>query len=806
MWLDDLRQDTRFGLRTLRRSPAYALVVVATLALGIAANTTIFSLMNPYLFRPLPFSEPSELVQLGGVDPKEGWDGGRFSAPQIEDLVQRSNSFDELGHYYYSSVNHTGEQRAEIFTAGYMSGNLFRILGTPPALGRYLSPEDAAPGAPDVVVIGEELWEERWQSEPDILDRTMTLDGVAYAIVGVMPREFNFPFGGIHLWLASDEDALRSERSDMYVLPVGRLPSDQSAAAVSQDLDRALANMAPHYPKLDGRYSGVSVKPLREALNFAWSVLRLSFFLLLGAVGFVLLMACLNVASLTLARASSRSREVALRSAIGAHRSRLVRQLLTESFLLAVLGGLIGVGLAWAATRLLNGLLPDELFRVGDITLDGRVLAFSAALTLFTPLLFGVGPALAQARDAMLTLRSGAGAGTNRKTIRSRKVLVIAEVTLAIVLVTGTGLMIRSLQQATAVDVGFSHESLITAVVVPGEDRYPDAEALGGYFTQAKDRVLALPGIEAVGIASRIPLNHETSSIRYQLPQLSSEPFDDWPTAYYSRVDGDFFEAMGIDLLSGRVFDASDYQQAGSPVLISEGLAERLFPNGGAVGQTISYGSLEVQSGTILGVVGEVKYGNLQADGRTHLYLPIEGSAARRRFIVAASSGQPAAMAVPIEGAMRSIDVDLPTTTRPYSEVVKESLLLWSVSSLFLGVFGVVAVLLAALGIYGLMSFTVAERRREMGLRIALGAKGEQIQREVVWDGLKLAVVGLVLGVVFAIAGATAARSILFGVSALDPITLAGVAGLFALVTALAAALPARRAAKVDPLQVLRSE
>lgn len=807
MWIDDLRQDLKYALRTLLRSPTYALVVLVTLAAGIAANTTIFSLMNPYLFRPLPYAEPEALVQLGGVDPLAGWDGGRFSASQIADLEARARSVGELGYYYYGTLNVTGGDQAERRQVGYMSGNLFRLLGTPPLLGRYLLDDDAGPGGPEVVVLGEDLWRDRYGADPEMVGSTLELDGRSHTVVGVMPRAFSFPFGGLHLWLPTRFDPTSSPRDDMYVLPVGRLQPGWDRESAREELTAVQAELAALHPRVDGQYEGVSVKPLREALNFVWDILRLGFFLLLGAVAFVLVIACVNVASLTLARASGRTREVAVRSAVGADRGRVVRQLVTESFILALLGGALGIGGAYLVTGLLNGILPDDIYRVGDVSVDGRVLLFSSVVTLATPFFFGLAPALSLSRTPLGTaLRSGGGAGAGRKALRGRQFLVVVEVALAIALVTGTGLMVRSLQAVTSVDLGFQADRIALATITPDASRYPGTPELEAYYSRAREEVAALPGVTAVGLAGAIPLNHETFPVRYQAAEGAAGPVEEWPSALTSRVDGAYFDAMGIPLLAGRAFQPTDYEE-GSAVIVSRELATTLFPGGGAVGRALRYGTGEDEtSATIVGVVGEVRYDDLVSEERPHIYRPLEGSPARRRFLVVRTQGDPGALSGSLRTALAGVDPNLPASFRRYGEIVQESTLLWAMSSAFLGVFGLVALSLAALGIYGLMAFSVAQRRREMGLRMALGAPGASLQRSVVMGGLKLTLVGAGAGLVLAMAGGAAARSVLFGVSALDPVTLGGVTLLFLLVATAAAAIPARRAARVDPLQVLRSE
>lgn len=810
MWWDTLRQDVRYSLRTLTKAPTYALVVIVTLAAAIGANTTVFSLMNPYLFRPLPFSEPDQLAQIGGVNPLEGWDGGRFSIQQMQDLQDRSRTVESMAGYYYGGVNLTGTDQAEPLTASWFWGDMLGVLGVQPVIGRALAMEDLAPGAAGVTLISENLWERRYGREPGVIGQIIELDGRPVSIVGVMPRDFNFPFGGLSLWMPVPDDSRREDRTAMNLLPVVRIADGATVEGVRTELSAALAETAVTFPDQDGQYDGVSVKGLREGLNFAWEVLPIAFGLLLGAVSFVLVIACVNVASLTLARAGSRNREVAVRAAVGADRSRLVRQLVTEGFVLAAIGGGLGVLIAFVVTGLINDILPPDLFRVGDVTLDGRVLAFTAAITLSTPFLFGLLPAWNVARLPLSeTLKEGARSGGNRKSLRARRLLVIAEVSLAIVLVTGTGLMVRSLRQITRVDTGFDTVSTLSVQVTPPSSAYSSPDAVGAYFDRTAEALLSLPDVEAVGVSSHLPLNHETVPVRFASTATSGSQPAEWPGAFTSRVDGGFFGALSIELRSGRVFGTEDDVE-GESIIISQQIAERLWPGGDAIGQTLLFGSAgdaeSAARGTIVGVVSDIRYDGLQGAIRPHVYRPLRGSTSRRRFLVARTRGEPIATVQAAREAVRTVDADIPPQIRPIGDVLMESTLLWSVSSAFLGVFGLVALALAALGIYGVIAFSVTQRRQEMGLRMALGADAAEIQKSVIGDGLRLTGVGLAIGMVLAVAGGSALNSVLYGVSATDPLTLGTVLALFTLVAFVASAIPARRAARTDPLRVLRDE
>ena len=809
--MDALLKDLRLGLRALRRSPGYTTVVLATLAVGIALNTVVFSVINPYFIRPLPYQEPNRVVHLGGMDRLSGWDMGRFSAPQLEDYREQSRAFRDLAGYYYGTVNLSGDQAAEQATATWGTGNLFPLLGAEVALGRVLGEADDVEGGPDVALLGQGLWTRRFGSDPAIVGNTIRVDGIPHTIVGVLQADFNFPFNAVELWLPMRVDPAQADRAHMGTLLIGRLNDGWGRGAAREEINGVHRRLTELYPESDGRYEGITLKPLREALNFAWEILGPAFLLLLVGVGFVLVIACVNVASLTLARAGTKTREVAVRSALGAGRRQLVRQFLVESLLLAVGGGVLGVALAHSATGLLNGLIPADLYRVGDISVDGRVLLFTAVLTLATPFVFGLAPAFSSTKTGLATaLKEGSlGAGSGRKTLRSRRVLVVAEVTLAVVLVTGTGLMARSLSTALSTDVGFPAEEILVAEVDPPDVTYPDGLALDAQFNVMAEALTALPGVAEVGSVSNLPLNHETIPVRYAPPSGVDMPLADRPSALTSRAGPRYFEAMGIPLLAGRTFRPEDGGAEEGGILVSQALAQRLWPGETALGRTLIFGRDEAgTSGTVLGVVGDVYYEDLVGQPRPHIYRPLVGTGSRRRFLVMsmAPGVRPQGMVERVREALRPVDPDLPVGLRPMVEIVRESTGLWAISSMFLGVFGAVALALAALGIYGVISFSVVQRQKEIGLRLALGASAPRLQRRILSEGLRLTAMGLALGIVLAAGTGVLLSSLLLGVRPLDPVTLAASLGIFAVVAALSSALPARRAASIDPARIMRAE
>jgi putative ABC transport system permease protein len=807
MSLDEIRQDVRYALRSIRKSPGYAGLVVLTLAFGIAANTTIFSVMNPYLFRPLPFGGADQLVQVNQVNPTTGWDMDRFSYPQYADWKERSRAFQDLAAYTYGSANVTDAEGPEQIQYSRLTSNMFDVLDAQAALGRTFRLDEGGPGGERVVVMAYGLWERRYASDPAIVGRAITLDGVQHTVVGVMPPDFNFPFGGVKLWLTAQDDRSADRGSRPYQL-IGRLNDGWTADRTRSELEAIQAELATQYPDEDGRMSGVSVKPVREALNFAWEVMNGLFYVLLGAVAFVLLIACANVASLTLARGSTRLREVSVRAAMGARRGRLVRQLLTESLVLATAGGLVGVAMAYWITGLLNPVIPEDLFKIGAITIDRTVLAFSLVVTLATPVAFGLAPALSASRvDLSLGLKEGSKSSGGLATSGGRKVLVVSQVALAVVLISGAGLMLRSFASVQRLDLGFEPDRIVTTEVILGADAYPTPGERRAFLEEAVAAVSGVPGVASASAVRWLPLNHETISGQVAPSALAGAPAEEWPLATANYVYPGYFGTMGIEVVAGRDFAITDGTDSQPVVVVNRPLADRLWPGASAVGQTLVMGVDNRLEGQVIGVVEEVHHSDLDpANVGPQYYLPSLQSASRRFFVLGRTASDPADMVSGVRSALAAVAPDLPLTIRPYDDVVAENQMQWSIGSVFLGIFGGGALLLAALGIYGLISFSVAQRDRELGVRIALGATRGEIRRSVVGGGLRLTGVGLGIGLLAAFGLGRAASAALFGVSATDPVALGGTLVLFLGVSALASFVPAARASATDPITVLRSE
>lgn len=809
MSIDELAQDFKYALRSLRKSPGYAGLVVLTLAFGIAANTTIFSVMNPYLFRPLPFGNAEELVQVNQINPTTGWDMDRFSLLQVEDWSARTRAFSDVAAYVYGSANVTDQEGPEQIQYTTVTANMFDVLGADAFMGRTFRPEEGLPGAEPVVILNHGLWERRYAGDPSVLGRAITLDGVQHTVVGIMAPEFNFPFGGVKMWVPVQVAVAETDRASNAYQIVGRLNPGWTSERAREELTGIQAELIALYPDVDGRMSGVTVKPLREALNFAWDVLNVLFAVLLIAVGFVLLIACANVASLTLARGSTRLREVSVRAALGARRNRIVRQLLTESVILSLFGGALGVGLSYWVTGVINPLIPEDLFKIGAISIDGTVLAFTLVVTLLTPVAFGLVPALSASKvDLTLGLKEGSKGSGGLSTSRGRKALVVAQVSLAVTLIAGAGFMLRSFATVQALELGFDADRIATTEIVLSANDYPTTGERLAFVAEAASVVERLPGVEAASTVRWLPLNHETIGRQIAPGSMAGAPAEEWPLATFNEVQPGYFEAMGIDLVAGRDFERLDDQESQIVTVVTASVAARFWPGDDAVGQTLLVGDPANPTTTlVIGIVEGVQHQDLDPSTvGLQIYRSSLQNDARRFFVVARTRGEPAAVVSEIRTAIGGIAPDLPLTIRPMNAVVAENQVQWSLSSVFLGIFGAGALLLATLGIYGLISYSVSQREREMGVRIAMGATNGEIRKSVVTDGLRLTGIGLAIGMVAALGIGQLINGLLYGVSAFDPVTLGGVMVLFLAVAALASFVPAARASRTDPITVLRSE
>ncbi len=802
-----LMNDLRYGLRALRRSPAYAVVIVATLTFAIGANAIVFSALSPYFLRPLPFADADRLQHLFTVDVEQGWDKGRFSLLQYVDLRERTRGYSGLAAYDYTMANLSGEEAAEQIQLGRMTAGAFDVLGTPALLGRTFAAGEDGPGGADVIVLGWGLWQRRYAGDPSIVGRSIRVDGVPFTVIGVMPRDFNFPFGGVKAWTPMRGDPATESRARTQYLLFGRLAPDWTRARAQEDLRGVWSTLVAEHPEEDGRLPAVHTLDMRPALNFAWDILRIAFIALTGAVALVLLIACANITGLGLARALTRRQEVAVRTALGAPRRRLIRQFLVESGLLAVMGGAGGLLMAWGVMRVAGPVFPEELYAIGEFGLDGGVLLFTLLVTGAAALLIGTAPALtATAVAPGSALREGGRSGTaGRRAGRARALLVMAEMALGLVLVVAAGLLARSLGELTDVPLGFEPDGILTIELTAPSGAYPDPAAYAAYYERVVTAARALPGVTGAGMVAHLPLNHETHGIGFLLPGQTTEP-DRAPGAQLFRVSPGYFDAMRIRVAAGRGIEAIDVDGAEDVVVVNRALADRHL-GGDAVGRTLLLTDGEpTRSARVVGVVDDVQHSSITEPPGPQIYLALGQSPARRRFLVVrtdASGGAAGALRTAVGG----IDPDVPANRlRPMTDLVTEHVGPFAAMSMVLAVFGGFALLLASIGLYGLIAYSVSQRRAEFGVRLALGAEPRDLLRGVVRDGVRLAGFGIGAGLLLALLAGNVFAALLFGVPARDPVTL-GVAVLVFLLAALAATVvPATRISRADPVRALRAE
>ncbi len=807
-------QDLRYAKRMLLKNPGVTAVIAVVLALGIGANTTIFSIVNPFFLRPLPYQQPAELAHLFLTDPETGQDHGRVSLPQFFDWQAQARSFEQLAVYDYSARNLTSAgSQAEQQIAGRLSANMLPMLGVEPRVGRAFAAGEDSPGAAGVVLLSDELWQRRYGGRDDVVGETLSIDGEPHTVIGIMAPRFHFPYPEVKLWTPLPRDVAAYDRDNRRFLAVGRLAGGVSRQQAEVELAAIEARLAEEHDPGGERY-GVSAVPLRQALLFAYQEIRLLMMLLMAAVGFVLLIVTANVANMLLARAGARSQEVAIRTSLGADRPRLVRQFLTESLLLALLGGALGVLLAFYGTRLIGGALPEALYRVGALTVDGLALAFTTAVALASAFLFGLVPALRGTRvDLAGSLKEGGRGGEGGvKGRRLRGLLVVSQLTLAVVLLSGAFLMLGNASRMKSHDLGFeTGESLTMRLTLPKAKYAGDAQR-AAFFDQLTRRLEALPEVETAAAVLPLPLSFSTYGVEIEVPGREPASPDERLTAHRIYVTPHYFASLGIPLERGRAFDDRDREGSAPVVVISRALAERFWSDGAAEGRSLRLrlSRDELTEVTVAGVVADVRdapewQGGL---GDAQIYLPWAQHPQRGgHLVVRAAGGDPAALAPAVRAELRRADAELPV-----SEVwTMERVAAYSVSPLetasrVLSGFAAAALLLAAVGIYGVVAYTTSRRRHEFGIRLALGADRGAILRLVLRQGATLAAAGLGLGLAASVALGRIVASQMPGVAGPGALSLASVGLTLAAAALVASFLPAHRAARMDPLAALRHE
>ena len=821
--METLLQNLRYAVRTLRNSPGFAAVAILTLALGIGANTAIFSVVNAVLLQPLSYPNPDRLVELELSSPQGN--GNVTSIPKFNVWREQTDVFDSVAAYDFSGpgINLTGGDRPELIKGIHVSADYFRVFGAPVALGRTFTPEEDRPGGPAVVVISNGLWRNRFGSDPGILNRTIDLGQEPYTIIGVIgPTYSGDPKSDIWLPLKPDPNSVDQGH---YLRATARLKPGvtlvQAQAAMKHAADQ-FNRKFPNSPVM-GPGASFTAIPLRDSVI---GDVRFGLLLLFGAVGFVLLIACANVASLLMARATIRRREIAIRSALGAGRSRLMWQLLTESLLLSLAGGVLGLGLGYVGVRALLAINPSDIPRVGEqgaaVALDWRVLVFTLVAAILTGILFGLVPALSTSRSGISnTLReSGARSGTGLRHNKARAVLVITEMALALVLLVGAALLIRTFGALRGVNPGFDARNVLIMEMSLNGGRFEKAAGVDQLEREGRGRIESLPGVTAAAMTCCVPLEGG-----FGLPFIiEGRPLTNGPYhggATWLTISPHYFDVFRIPLISGRVFTDQDNGAADRVVVINQALAKEYWPKGDALGARISIGKgvgpeFDEPPRQIIGIVADVREGALSRPPDQIMYVPFaqvnDGIIALNNRIipvtwVVRTKLQPFSLSADIQRELREASGGLPVAhTRSMQQVVGESTARNDFYMTLLTIFAGVALLLAAIGVYGLMAYSVQQRTQEIGVRMALGASPQQVRRMVVVQGMQLALVGVVIGVGSALGLTRLMSSLLYGVKPWDPITIALVAVLLSGVTLLATYLPARRASRVDPMVALRYE
>ncbi len=799
-------QDLRQALRSLASKPGFTITAVLALALGIGANTAIFSVVNAVLLRPLPFHKPQQLVVLSEEERVRGA-RDQTSADNFKDWRAQSRTLQGLAAWNYWGLAITGEgDPTEILTIR-ASADFFNVLGVQPALGRGFVPDEEQPGRDRVVVLSHALWMQRFAGDARVVGRAVTLDDEPYTIVGVMPEGFRFPDdAAVGMWapLVFKPFEVRTRNQRMFNV-IGRLADGTTHAAAQAELDGIAARLATEHPRTNTGW-GIVAEPAHEV---ATKNSRGTLVLLLGAVGFVLLIACANVGNLLLARAADREKEMAVRLALGAGRARLIRQLLTESALIALLGAGGGLVLALWGIDLVMALEPGHLPHWNEVRIDPAVLGFTAALALTTVALAGLLPALAATADALQgALKEGGKSTTGTRRRRLRDGLVVAEVALAIVLLVGAGLLIRSLGRVQSQDPGFKPDGLLAATIYLADNRYPEDHLQATFFASLLERARQLPGVTAIGAVTTLPMS--PVGIDHDMPVFveGREPAPNQePQADFRIASPGYFDAMGIPVVRGRVFTEHDHEQAPVVAVVNQVMADRfLDPARDAVGQRIRYG----RGGEwieIVGVVGQVRHRGLDSEPRPELYVSYRQLQYGSMTVVLRTAGDPLTLAEPFKRALASIDAAQPISEmKTVAALVAGSMAQRRFNTLLFLVFAGLALALAGIGIYGVIAYTVSRRTREIGIRMALGARQRDVLRDVVGAGLRLAGWGTLIGLAGASVVTRALRGMLYGVSSADPVTFVLVPGTLLAVAVAACLVPARRASRVDPMTALKSE
>ena len=800
--MDSILKDIRFGLRSLLKRPGFTAIALIALGLGIGANTAIFSLVNAVVIRPLPFPEPDRLVWAWGNFPG----GNRASVAPLDFLDFRAQN-KTFEHFAASGtmpipVNLTGGGEPERLVASGVTGNYFQTFGVAPALGRGFSLENEKTGQDQVTVLSYALWQRRFAGDSEIVNKTILLDGKPFQVIGVMGQGVNLPQAA-DLWAPLNFDASpdMKQRKAHFLRPVGRLKKGVTLEQAQADTDVIAGVLAEQFPDTNTGWN-LRLVSMREQLVGGS---RTTVLILFGAVGFVLLIACANVANLLLVRAAARQKEIALRTALGASRFRIVRQMITESLLLSILGGALGAALAMWGVKLLVSLSEGSLPRTADVKIDATVLGFTLLISIFTGLLFGLAPAFRTMKVNLIdSLKEGTRGAEGTLRNRTRSLLVVFESAVAVMLLIGAGLLVRSLIALQNVNPGFDPDNVMTLRVDLSRTKYNTPEKSANFFRELEQRMSSLPGVETVGFVTELPMSGQLNDMPFIVegrpPVGPNQEFGaDW-----RRVNQNYFSALRIPLLRGRNFTEQEVQQSDKVMIVSQALVNAAFPNEEALGKRLITG-IRSEPYEIIGIVGDIRDRSLDRNPFATMYFPTRQTG--RMNVVIRTQNDPLSIVGGVRKEVQALDPEQPISAiRTMNEWVALSVAAPRYRTTLLGLFAVLAVILAATGIYGVMSYSVAQRTHEIGVRMALGARQLDVLKLVVRQGMLLTLVGVILGLGAAYALTRVMSSLLFGVTEKDPITFGVVAALLIAVSFVACFVPARRATKVDPLEALRYE
>jgi predicted permease len=816
--MEELKQDFLYALRALGAAPGFAAVALLTLALGIGANTAIFSVVRGVLLRPLPFPAADRVVRVWHVNRTANDLKSRVSEPDFKEWVANGKRFETVAGYWYqpggSGANLTGTGNAERIEGAYVTPGFFETLRTPALLGRTIRPEEAVVGNDRYMVLSHGLWQRRFASDASIIGRTLTISGVPHTVLGVMPPDFTFPADQLDFWIPLSTipaDGIGRQRGSRFMDIIARMAPGVNVAQADDELTAISRRIAEREPDAKG-WDEVLVMPVREALL---GEVRRPLIVLAGAVAFVLLITCVNIAGLLLARATARQREIAVRSALGAGRGRIVRQLLTESIVLALFGGVLGVALAYAGVRALGAYGAAELPRAAAIRMDATVLLFALAISTAAGILFGLLPALrATAADLQGVLRDGSRGMTGNRGNTLRSALVVAEVALAVVLVIGAGLSAKSLMRLLEVDIGFRPENVLAvrltmnrpadpsaAAATPGSPEWFDRTQ--SYYDALLTRIAAVPGVQVVGAAKNFPLRGTGEFREITLPGVSGGR--DRPARVAGlHVSADYFRAMGIPLRAGRAFTSADHFDAPPVWIVNEAFAKQAWPNENAVGKVVRIGTVPIQ---VIGVVGNVRQRSLTEPAEPTVYMHYSQNFRVGLNIAVRTTGDPLRFANSVRQAIWSVNRDQTITSiEPMTAIVGSALARPRLIAALLLLFGVIGLSLGVLGIYGVLAYAVTQRRQEIGVRVALGASANSVLRLIVGQGMTLAAIGVTAGVLGALFLTRVMSAVLYEVEATDRPTFALVVAVLLIAALVASWLPARRALRIDPVEALRYE